>query len=184
MSRAQLVPCVIVPDVMRGVRGVPEPANSVRPRDPLLLERLDRALQKRRADRIAVDDHGGESIEQEIRRTAQRWRRTAGGSRNLAYANVSSEPSDEQRRDERLEVRVPGERRVVRLEFACSIQEQRWRVAPVARPERDTSSEEVDVCALQVVERRRFERRERPQGRLARSCLLFDFGGAKSTCDA
>ena len=83
-----------------------------------------------------------------------RWaRRGTGGLRDLGHPDAAVEPGAEQRRGERVHVRLARDRDVQRLEPAGGGQQERGRVGASAGDERELGVQQVDPRALELVER-------------------------------
>ena len=77
----------------------------------------------------------------------------AGGLRHLGHADAAIEPGPEQRRGERVHVRLARDARRPAVQPAGGGQQQRDRVGASARDERQLRSQQVDPRSLQLVER-------------------------------
>ncbi len=121
LTLGELVPARLVAKRAGGAACEPEPAQRVLVRHGLVTERTERALERRRTGRIAVDRDQGDALEQEVasaRRAPRRLAPVCGQHRlgDLAHAAATREPVGEQRCRKRIQVRLARERAVQRLE--------------------------------------------------------------------
>ena len=105
---------------------------------------------------VVVVGEGDQRVQQQVGggRLGVRWaRRGAGGLRDLGYSDAAVQPGAEQRRGERVDVRLARERDVQRLESAGGGQQERGRVGASAGDERELGLQQVDLRALELFER-------------------------------
>ena len=82
------------------------------------------------------------------------------------HADAAIEPGPEQRRGERVDVRLARDRDVQRFKSAGGGQQQRDRVGAAARDERQLSAQQVDPRPLELVERPGLGRGQQPASRV------------------
>jgi hypothetical protein len=86
--------------------------------------------------------------------------------------------TDEQRRRERLQQRLPREPGVERLEAPGRSEQQRRALAAADRGERDLGEQLLGPCTLELVERPRLRRRQQPLRLVERAGLVLGVRGA------
>jgi hypothetical protein len=111
----QLLPALVVPQISSGVGGQPHPAIRIGHRQLPGPEGANGSLQQRRPSAIPVRDHHRQRIEEQVLRTGRVRGRGARGLSDLQQAGLTGQASHEQRRRQRVQIRVTRRRRVRRL---------------------------------------------------------------------
>ena len=141
-------------------------------------ERAQRLSQSRRSGRRTFGDHPGQPVEEQIRRGG--WRRELGrGSRrgrDLAGTTRACQTTREQGGRERVEVDLPRPSSVERLEALGRGEQQRRRLVPTFRSERDARPKEVHLRSLDAVQRSRLRVRSQRECLVERARLVFRLG--------
>ena len=167
------VPCLVVPQVggdrfRRDGARQPEPPHVVLGALALLPERVERLPQRRRGGGVAVREPDRQTVEQQVDRAERpsRGGRGASGVGHGLHAAPLDEPAGEDRRPERLEVRLAGQRRTERIEPPGGLEQQPGGVRAARAGERDLRTQARVPRALQLVELRRVGGRQELERRL------------------
>ena len=125
MARGELVPRLIIGQRPGDAAGQPQPAQLVLLGEPLVPERAQRDLQRRRPRHVALAGEQGEPVQQQIA-GARRGLPVGGqnGCGDLARIARPHQAVGGERSRERLEVRLAREPRVQRLEPPGRLEQQ------------------------------------------------------------
>jgi hypothetical protein len=153
VTRREHRPGAVVPEIKRNPAGEPEPASLLRRQCRLSTESTQCPLQDWDARRIPVGKPDRQPLEQEVGRRGRLGRRRPreGGLAHLDNAGAAGEPAGEHRCRERLQVGRSSARRVDRLEFAGSLEQEWRRVATAPGRKRDLRTQQLHPGALDLV---------------------------------
>ena len=182
MPRGQLVPRRVIGQRPGDAGGQPEPAQLVLLRQPLVPERAERDLQRRRRRDIALAGKEGEPVEQQI--AGARGGLPVGGQngrRDLAGIASAHQAARGKRRRERFEVGLARERRIQRLEPPGRLEQQGRSIASPRHREGDLRVQQLGTGLLERVQRPCLRDRQQPQRRVVRSGLVLALCGEERT---
>ncbi len=152
LPRGEQPPGLLVPEVRCCPAREREPTGVLRPQVGLAPEGAQRLLQHRGSRRVALGDHGCQTLEQEIgwprpRRTGRPCERELA---DLHHAGPAGQPAGEAGCGEGFQVGRARQLRVDRLERTGGLEQERRRVAAAPLGERDLRAQEIHVGGLHV----------------------------------
>ena len=185
----EVVPRVVVPQIgrerLRGDgAGEPQPAHVVvAVRLDRAAERCERSPERLDARCVPVREPRREAIQQQIDRT---WgtgsgRRVAHGLDRVLHAIAIVEATREDRRSERLEIRLTGQRRVEWLEASGRGEQQLPGIPASCAREGDLRAEAFETRSLKVVEGPELGGREQRGCRVGRAGVELRLGCGEGT---
>ena len=153
MACAELVPRPIIGQCPGDAAGQPQPAQLVLLGNPLVTERAQGDLQRRRPRGVALAGDEGEPVQQQIAGTARRLPVSGqNGGRDLARIAPTHEAVGGERSRECLEVRLTRKPGIQRLEPLGRIEQQGGSVAAPRHREGDLRVQQLGARLLELVQ--------------------------------
>ena len=167
-ARRELVPQLVVPQVLGQAARQPEPAHVASRQSLLAAERAERLPERRHTGRVAVGEPRRQAVEEQVGRALRlrRRRRSPSGLAGLADPRLAAESAGVHRRRHRLEMGLAGHRGVERFQAPGGIEQQRRRVAAARPGEHDLRAQPLQPRALKLVQRSKLGRRQQLERRV------------------
>jgi hypothetical protein len=178
MACGELVPRSIIGQRPGDAARQPEPAQLVLLRQPVVAERPERDLQRRRPRGEALAGEEREPVEQQV--TGTRRGLPAGGQNgggDLARIASTDQAVGGERRRERLEIGLAREPRIQRLEPPGGLEQQRRSVAAARSRKRDLRVQQLGARLLELVQGPPVGDRQQPQRGVVRPGLMLALCG-------
>ncbi len=180
VTTRESVCCLVVPELRRGAARECEPAKIV-----LLLKGLHGAAQRRQGGGIPVGEQRSQPVEERVERARDLRRRWCGARcfRRLDQTGTRPVSPTEQRRFERLQVRLARQRNVEALEHLGGAQEPSRRIDFSSR-QRDAGSQQLQLRMLELGQRPGARGRQEIGGGVRRAGFQLGVGGAERSSGA